>query len=129
MAEAILNKESEQIDTSKDCIVVIKALTDIPGGRSLDVSEVPSEMKVLKAGHVIVKTQAGVYKPLSVNAEGTAYAEKAETDEYVGILKVSILVSDARAAIITSGQINAAASPFPVTSGIKTALPRIEFLY
>ena len=129
MAEAKLNKTDEHIDTSKDCIVVVNALTDIPGGRTLDVSAVPSELKVLKAGHMIVKSQAGEYKPLAVNSEGTAYEAKGGTDEFVGVLKVSVLVSDARAAIVTSGQINAAASPYPVTSEIKAGLPRIEFLY
>ena len=34
MAEAKLNKTGEHIDTSKDCIVVVNALTDIPGGRT-----------------------------------------------------------------------------------------------
>lgn len=130
MPEANLNKESNMVDTSKDCIVIIKSLTDIPGGRTLDVSGLPSSVKVLKAGHIIVKnTATGVHKPLGLTGTPLAYDSKEEGDEFVGVLKASVTVSDPRAAIVTSGQINAAASPYPVTETIKNGLPRIEFLY
>ena len=125
MAEANLNLASEQIDTGKDSIVIVNALTDIPGGRTLDCTGFTG---VLKAGHVIVKTTStGVYKPLGIS--GTSYAAKDSGDEWVGVLKASILVSDPRAAIVTSGQINAAACPYAITSTIKAGLPLIQFLY
>ena len=125
MAEAILNKTGEFVDTSKDGIVIINALGDIPGGATLDVTGFTG---VLKAGHVIVKTTAtGVYKPLALS--GTSYDSKDAGDEWVGVLKASIPVSDPRAAIVTIGQINAAACPYTITDTIKSGLPRIEFLY
>lgn len=130
MPEANMNISESKVVTDKDNIVIIKALTDIPGGRTLDVSGLPSGMEVLKAGHIIVKTTAtGVHKPLGLTGSPIAYASKDAGDEFVGVLKASILVSDPRAAIVTSGQINAAASPYPVTDTIKNGLPRIEFLY
>lgn len=130
MPEANMNISESKVVTDKDNIVIIKALTDIPGGRTLDVSGLPSGMEVLKAGHIIVKTTAtGVHKPLGLTGSPLAYNSKDEGDEFVGVLKASILVSDPRAAIVTSGQINAAASPYPVTDTIKSGLPRIEFLY
>lgn len=129
MPVATLNKQGEFVDTSKDCIVIIKALTDIPGGRTLDVSGVPASVKVLKAGLVIVKTSAGVYKPLGLTGTPLGYDSKDAEDEWVGVLKASIPVSDPRAAIVTSGQINAAACPYTITDTIKAGLPRIEFLY
>ena len=130
MSEANMNISKTQVATDKDCIVIVKALTDIPGGRTLDVSGLPSGMEVLKAGHIIVKTTAtGVHKPLGLTGSPLAYDSKDAGDEFVGVLKASILVSDPRAAIVTSGQINAAASPYPVTDTIKAGLPRIEFLY
>ena len=67
------------------------------------------------------------YSPLNVS-DGQ-YATPAEGLEYIGVLKCSVLVSDPRAAIVTMGQINAAASPYPVTDTIKAALPNIQFLY
>lgn len=125
-----MNISESKVVTDKDNIVIIKALTDIPGGRTLDVSGLPSGMEVLKAGHIIVKTTAtGVHKPLGLTGSPLAYDSKDAGDEFVGVLKASILVSDPRAAIVTSGQINAAASPYPVTDTIKNGLPRIEFLY
>lgn len=130
MPEANMNISESKVVTDKDNIVIIKALTDIPGGRTLDVSGLPSEMEVLKAGHIIVKTIAtGVHKPLGLTGSPLAYDSKDAGDEFVGVLKASILVRDPRAAIVTSGQINAAASPYPVTDTIKSGLPRIEFLY
>ena len=130
MPEANMNISESKVVTDKDNIVIIKALTDIPGGRTLDVSGLPSGMEVLKAGHIIVKTTAtGVHKPLGLTGSPLAYNSKDAGDEFVGVLKASILVSDPRAAIVTSGQINAAASPYPVTDTIKNGLPRIEFLY
>ena len=130
MPEANMNISESKVVTDKDNIVIIKALTDIPGGRTLDVSGLSSGMEVLKAGHIIVKTTAtGVHKPLGLTGSPLAYDSKDAGDEFVGVLKASILVSDPRAAIVTSGQINAAASPYPVTDTIKNGLPRIEFLY
>ena len=124
MAEANLNFTGEQVDTSKDCIVIVNALGDIPAGRTLDCTGFTG---VLKAGHVIVKTTAtGVYKPLGIS--GTSYESKDAGDEFVGILKASIPVSDARAAIVTIGQINAAACPYPITETIAAGLPLIQFL-
>lgn len=130
MPEANLNKESNEVLTGKDNIVIISALTDIPGGRTLDVSGLPSSVKVLKAGHIIVKTTStGVYKPLGLTGTPLAYDSKDSGDEYVGVLKASVPVSDPRAAIVTCGQVNAAASPYAVTSDIKNGMPLIQFLY
>lgn len=123
-----MNMSQSTIPTDKDGIVIINALGDVPGGRTLDVSGVASGTEVLKAGHIIIKeTATGVHKPLGVTAG--AYNSLDSGEEYVGVLKASIPVDDPRAAIVTIGQINAAASPYPVTSTIKAGLPRIEFLY
>lgn len=126
MAYANLNKESVTVD-GIDSIVIMRDLADIPGGVTLDVSDVDSSVKVLKAGHIVYKTSAGVFKPLGITTN--AYNSLSEGDSYVGVLKHSILVSQPQAAILTIGQVNAAASPYPVTSTIKSGLPRIEFMY
>lgn len=126
MANANLNKESVMID-GVDSIVVMRDVADIPGGRTLDVSGVASGTTVLKAGHIIIKDAAGAYKPLGITSN--AYDSLSEGESYVGVLKHSILVSQPQAAILTIGQVNAAASPYPVTSTIKSGLPRIEFMY
>ena len=81
-----------------------------------------------RAGHFLVKNDTTkAVSPLGVN-EG-AYVALPSGHSYLGVLKASIAVKDARAAILTMGQVNAAASPYPVTDAIKKGLPNIQFLY
>lgn len=128
MANTSLNRDTLELQSGLDSIVIVKALGDIPGGRSLDVSDVADGTKVIKAGHIII-AKDNEYKPMPVNAAGTAYGTLPSGYSYVGVLKASISVKDPRAAIVTMGQINAAASPYEVTSAMKTALSHIQFLY
>ncbi len=128
MQPANLNKENIAVNDGVDTIVITKDVADIPGGRTLDVSGVASDVTTIRAGHVIIKDDAkNTYKPLNVT--GGAYAELPSGHSYVGILKASILKKDPRAAILTMGQVNAAACPFAITVAIKTALPQINFIY
>jgi len=127
MATANLNNESIRVDDGQDSIVIVNDLGDIPGGRTLDVSDVAEGTTVLKAGHIIITKANGEYAPLGVTTG--AYNSLSSNQKYVGVLKHSVLVSDPRAAILTIGQVNAAASPYPLTDTIKSGLPRIEFLY
>ena len=130
MATSNLGRKTKEINDSLDSIVIVNALGDIPGGRTLDVSDVPSGTTVIAAGHVIVKTAAGKHKPLGVT--NGAYATLAEGESYAGILKASVLVSDPRAAILTIGQVNAAAAKnavgAPYTDAIKSGLSHSQFL-
>lgn len=130
MATSNLGRKTKEINDSLDSIVIVNALGDIPGGRTLDVSGVAEGTTVIAAGHVIIKTAAGEYKPLGVS--NGAYASLVDGEEFVGILKASVLVKDPRAAIVTIGQINAAAAKTavgaPYTTTIKNGLPRIQFL-
>lgn len=75
-------------------------------------------------------TANGAYKPLGVSSG--AYAAIGSDEIAVGILKASVLVSDPRAAIVTIGQINAAAAAkavgAPYTDEIKKVLPYIQFV-
>lgn len=126
MATANLNVSEVQIVDSLDGIVVIDALSEIPGGRTLDVSGWSGS--VVKAGNIIVRDPAtDTYKPLGIT--GTAYAAIAAKHEYVGVLKFAVSVNDPRAAIVLQGTVNEAASPAPVTAAIKAALPGLKWLY
>lgn len=127
MATANLKRTSVEVDDGLDSIVIVNDLGDIPGGRTLDVSDVASTVKVIKSGHIIIKNDTTkVAKPLGVTSN--AYDTLPSGYSYLGVLKASVLRDDPRAAILSVGQVNAAASPYPVTSAIKTGLPRIEFL-
>lgn len=128
MTVANLNRTSIEVNDGLDSIVIVKDLTDIPGGRTLDVSGLAADMEVIKSGHIlIIETKTKTVKPLGV-ASG-AYQTLPSGHSYLGVLKASVLRKDPRAAILTAGQVNAAASPYPVTDAIEKGLPRIEFLY
>lgn len=127
MATANLKRTSVEVDDGLDSIVIVNDLGDVPGGRTLDVSDVASTVEVIKSGHILIKNDTTkAVKPLGVSSN--AYVSLPSGYSYLGVLKASVLKKDPRAAILTVGQVNAAASPYPVTSAIKTGLPRIEFL-
>lgn len=127
MADVVtLNRTGYFVDDGNESKVIIRDLADIPGGRALNMEGFADD--VVRAGHIIKRTVAtDSYAPLGVSSD--AYAEVAEGEEIVGVLKVSVTKERPAAAIMTIGQVNAAASPYPVTEEIKTALPQIKFLY
>lgn len=129
-ATSNLGRKTNEINDTLDSIVIVNALGDVPGGRTLDVSGVAEGTTVIAAGHVIIKTADGAYKPLGV--KGSAYTEIGSPNTAVGILKASVLVSDPRAAIMTIGQVNAAAAAkavgAPYDDAVKKALPQIQFV-
>lgn len=132
MAVSNLGRKSARFQDGLESIIIVNAVGDIPGGRTLDVSGVPADQSVIHAGHVIVQdNETGEFAPLAIN--GGAYAAIAEGKTAVGVLRASVLVSDPRAAIVTMGQINAAAAAkavgAPITEAIDAALPHIQFLY
>lgn len=129
MPQANLNREQYEINDGLDSIVVVNCLGDIPGGRTLDVSDVASGTTVIKAGHIIIASNKGVMKPMPLIAGGTAYGSLPANHSYVGVLKASVSVKDPRAAILTIGQVNQKACPYEVTSAMKSALTHIQWLY
>lgn len=128
MAVSNLNKETIEVNDGLDSIVIVNALGDIPGGRTLDVSGVAADVTVIRSGHILIQNDT-TKEVLPLGVSDGNYATLPGGHSYFGVLKVSVLKNDPRAAIVTMGQINAAASPYPVTEAIKTGLPRIEFLY
>lgn len=126
MAITNLNRDNYLMDDGNDYKVIVRDLADIPGGRSLDVSAWTDD--VIRAAHIIKhNTATDEYAPLGVS--NGAYATLGANEEYAGVLKVSVLKDKPMAAIMTMGEVNAAASPYPITAAIKAGLPQIKFLY
>lgn len=120
-----MNRTPEHFEDGNDSIVIVRDLGDIPGGRSLDVTEVTED--VIRAGHILISNDTTKeVKPLGVS--GSAYSAKPSGWSYIGVLKHSVLKTDARAAILTIGQVNAAACPYPITADIKVGLSHIQFI-
>lgn len=142
---ANLNRKKEVVTDGNDSIVIVNDLGDIPGGRALAMDLFGDDVihyfpdGVVYAGHVIVKYNdpegvfdEPIYIPLPPDPTTQRYSVTDEVEvvvEFVGVLKHSVPVDNAQAAILTMGQVNAAASPYPVTDAIAAALPRIQFLY
>jgi len=131
MATSTLGRKSIELNDGFDSIVIVNALGDIPGGRTLDVSGLDSDTTVVRAGHILVQnTTTKEVSPLKITSG--AYETLPTGCIYLGVLKASVLVSDPRAAILTIGQVNAAAAQTatgaPVTDAIKTGLPNIQFI-
>lgn len=125
MSVTNLNRTPEHFEDGNDSIVIVRDLGDIPGGRSLDVTEVTED--VINAGHILISNDTTKeVKPLGV--ADSAYSAKPSGWSYIGVLKHSVLKTDARAAILTIGQVNAAACPYPITADIKAGLPHIQFI-
>lgn len=125
MSVTNLNRTPEHFEDGNDSIVIVRDLGDIPGGRSLDVTEVTED--VVYAGHILISNDTTKeVKPLGVS--DNAYSAKPSGWSYIGVLKHSVLKTDARAAILTIGQVNAAACPYPITADIKAGLPHIQFI-
>ena len=120
---ASLNKEGLQLNDGNGSIVIVNALGDIPGGRTLDMTGFSNG---IKGGHIIIKLSTGEYAPMPIS--GTSYDSLPASAAYVGVARYSVNASDPRCAIVTIGQVNAAACEFDVSS-IASNLPRIEFLY
>ena len=132
--QANLNQEGMRIDSANDSIVIRKYGAGITGGRTLDMENFPSDLKCIRAGHVVIRstTDETDYKPMPVASGGEAYASLPSGYEYVGVVVATKPVDYPLVGIMYAGEVNDIASPYPVTSikaALKTALPSLVFMH
>ena len=132
--QANLNQEGMRIDSANDSIVIRKYGAGITGGRTLDMENFPSNLKVIRAGHVVIRstTDETDYKPMPVNQAGDGYASLPANHEYVGVVVATKPVDYPLVGIMYAGEVNDVASPYPVDSikaALKTALPGLVFMH
>lgn len=141
-----LSAKKEQIVFGDDSVVIQKYISGIKGGRTLDMTDYPQ--KVVKAGSVIV-TKDGVYKPMpltpKMQGESESQTEVKDDDgntvyvygtlptgfSYAGVLYRSIMADKPAASIMTNGEVNSEALPYPmdtISAAFKTACPHISFI-
>ena len=121
-----LTPNKQQIVFGEDSVVIQKYISGIKGGRTLDVTGFAAS--VIKAGHVII-VKNGTYAPMPV--EGNAYAALPEGAAYAGVLYRSIPAAKPAASIVTWGEVNSVAVPYPmnaILTAFKTACPHIDFI-
>ena len=142
-----ISQKKEGIDFgSYDSIVIKKHITDIEGGRTLDMADYPEN--VLYAAHVIISETNGegekTYKPMpvkqvlvdgkpQVDDDGNivyAYDTLPEGAQYEGVLYRSILKEKPAASILIDGVVNDKVMKFElgaIASAFKAACPHIIF--
>ena len=116
-------------DNGNDSIVIIKNLLSLPGGATLDTTNVLDGVEVIRAGHVIMQDDTtGDYEPLEIDETTETYVTDTTGLTYVGVLVASVTVSMPMASIMINGAVNEVASPYELTTAIKAGLPLIQFL-
>lgn len=126
MSTVSLNRDSYLVDDGNDSKVIVRDLADIPGGVALDVTGWSPD--AIRAGQVIkYNSSTKVYSPLGVS--DNAYVSLEANESYAGIVKCSVKKDKAMVAVMTMGEVNAAACPYPITSTIASGLAQIKFIY
>lgn len=120
----------KEILTGKDSIVIRSYVDGIKGGKVLDMTGFAPE--VLKTGHVIIKSNTGVYKPMPLNVAGDAYASLPANHSYVGICMTTVewAKEGSQVGIMTIGEFNPVAAPYDfstIAAAFKAAVPTINF--
>lgn len=127
MATAELSREKK---ITGDNGAIQQILSLIPGGVTLDFGDFEGDL--LQAGHVIYK-EGDKYKPVTITRGKYLYPLPPSRDgsmgECVGVLIRDVSKNDPRASILTAGQVNCGAVPFPIHHQMKRDLPRVDFLY
>lgn len=120
-----------QYGNGKDDIVIRKYGAGIKGGRILDVDGFAPD--TIRAGHVVIRGKDtdgnDVFKPLNVS-EGN-YVSLPQNYEYAGVVVASVPTAEPLVSIMYDGEVNDIASPYPITTALKTALrtalPKLAF--
>lgn len=70
MPTADLKRASIEVNDGLDAIVIVNDLGDVPGGRTLDVSGLATDVEVIRSGHILIQNDTTkAVKPLGVTSE------------------------------------------------------------
>lgn len=111
--------KTETYDSGKESVIIRNYVNGIMGGVVLDLTGFSGEF--IQCGHIIIRdTTSGEYKPMPVT--GGAYASLPESHEYVGICMTTVPADTPHVGVMTAGEANDKAVPYPVDDTIKAAL-------
>ena len=69
MPTADLKRASIEVNDGLDAIVIVNDLGDVPGGRTLDVSGLATDVEVIRSGHILIQNDTTkAVKPLGVTS-------------------------------------------------------------
>ena len=120
----------KEILSGPESIIIRNYEDGIKGGKVLDMTGFTPD--VLNTGHVIIKSNTDVYKPMPLNQAGDAYGTLPANHSYVGICVTTTewKVEGSLVGIMTAGEFNDVAAPFgfsAIAAAFKTAVPTIRF--
>ncbi len=118
--QAVLSKTRQTIDTTNDSVIIVEHIADLPGGRTLDVTGFPDDE--ISAGHVVIKDEEGVYKPLPTDGNVPA----SHTVE--GVTVASCKKDNAQVSVMYNGTVNEAYAKYPYSDAVKKKLSLIKFI-
>lgn len=132
-----MTNERQQIVFGNDSVVIQKYISGLKGGRTLDVTGY-SETDIL-AGHVVITDGSGTYKPMPLIDEVVSevatgrkvYGTLPNGYSYAGVVYRSVSAKKPAVSIMTNGEVNIEAVPYPMTSilsAFKAAVPFIAFI-
>lgn len=99
-----LSQQNTAFSDGYDALVVRENYTATDGGVTLDTTGFTKPN--IRAGHVIIKSATGIYKPMPLNAGGTAYAALPADHEYYGHAVQSVLTSKPFVGVTYHAKIN-----------------------
>lgn len=115
------------INTSRDNIIIRRALQTKAGGVTLDLTGFNDQ--VIYAGNPIISDDAtGEHKPLA--NDGAAYVALPDGYTFEGVCNKTVLANDAIIGILTAGEVNHKAAHHKydnIIAPIRTALRAIKF--
>jgi len=122
------NKES--FGFGNDPIVIRVFGKSIVNGRKLDVKDYKGEY--IRKGQLILRSTDDTHSiPMPVDDSGEKYGSKPDGYEYEGVAKSTVSVKEPWVGVMYEGEVNDVASPFPLSSelktALKTALPELAF--
>lgn len=119
--------ETTTYDSGKESVVIRKYLNGIMGGVVLDVTDFAEEF--IQCGHVIIRsTESGEYKPMPL--KDGKYDVLPANHEYVGVCITTAPKDTPHVGVITAGEVNDKAVPYPVDgilTALKAAVPTLQW--
>lgn len=109
----------------KESVVIRNYLDGIKKGVILDVSDFTED--TIQCGHIIIKKD-DTYKPMPVKSD--AYDTLPSGYEYVGVCMTTVPKTEPHVGVMTAGEANENAVPYPITSikaALKTAVPTLRW--
>lgn len=118
--------ETTFYDSGKSSVIVRNYVNGIIGGVILDMTGFDGD---IQCGHIIIRdTTTGEYKPMPVS--GDAYQALPGNCEYVGICITDAPKDTPHVGVMTAGEANDKAVPYPVDTikaALKTAVPTLQW--